>query len=236
MKKPIFVLVVISIIAGLSTHAQSTFKTSKPKAIHLQQNPFMPMNILMIPGNIEGLTAQEGDLVMAFNGEVCVGAAIVERVDAILNMVATGTDEQNAGFKSGATIRLEYHATYDQSVYELSPGEILLGSMQYEELGTLYAVFKADKISEDALEEFKINVYPNPVSHQLHIVMEYPGEQEHQTVDIRLYSIRGDVVHSEKSNTGQSVVNLDMGNLPTGEYTMVILVGNQKHTHKIIKQ
>ncbi len=97
------------IFSTLCTIAQPKFSTRIPNEVHITQNPFMPMNILMIPDKIEGITVQTGDLVMAFDGETCVGAVIVEDTDLILNLVATNTDNVNKGYKSGAAIRLEYH-------------------------------------------------------------------------------------------------------------------------------
>ena len=162
--------VVILIFSSLTTIAQ--IKTTVPDEVHLMQNPFKPMNILIKPIAIDGINANIGDLVMAFDGETCVGAALIEDVNGILNLVATSTDEVNKGYKAGQIIRLEYHSLFDNTVFNLSPSKIMLGSMNYEELGTLYADFKATTLNINENNTNNIKVYPNPVSHQLHIVLE----------------------------------------------------------------
>jgi hypothetical protein len=225
------------IFSTLCAIAQPQFKTTIPNEVHLLQNPFMPMNILLIPDKIEGVTAQAGDLVMAFDGEVCVGAVIVEDIDEILNLVATSTDEVNKGFKSGQTIRLEYHSIYDNAVYELIPKNIIMGSMNYEALGTLYAEFKANALSiEESNNTHEIKVYPNPVSQQLHIVLELNNTQPGERINLKLINIAGKVVIAREFNANQPVINLSVADLPSGEYTFLLTNANIRFTQKVIKK
>ena len=236
MKKAVLTLSVLLLIFTGSLIAQQQIKTSVPDEIHLLQNPFKPMNILLKPIAIEGITAQQGDLVMAFDGTTCVGAALVEDVNGVLNLVATSSDEVNKGYKSGQTIRLEYHSTYDNTVYALIPQKILLGSMNYEELGTLYAEFKANALGIDDNNATDIKVYPNPVSHQLHIVVSNDKTQLSESIDLRLINLSGSVIMAKKFNTNQSVINLDMNSLPTGVYTLLLTSKSLKFTQKVIKK
>ena len=229
---------IIFIFSTLCAIAQPQFKTTIPNEVHILQNPFMPMNILLIPNNIEGIIAQSGDLVMAFDGEVCVGAVIVEDIDEILNLVATSTDEVNKGFKSGQTIRLEYHSYYDNTVYELIPKNIILGSMNYEALGTLYADFKVQALSieESNNNTSEIKVYPNPVSQQLHIVLERDKKQAGERINLKLINMEGKVVIVHEFNANQPVINLSVADLPSGEYTLLLTNSNIQFTQKVIKK
>ena len=226
--------VIILIFSSLTTTAQP--KTTIPDEVHLLQNPFMPMNILVMPANIEGITVQQGDLVMAFDGETCVGAAVIEDVNKILNLVATSTDEVNKGYKAGQIISLEYHSTYDNTVYDLAPSKIILGSMNYEELGTLYADFKATTLNISENNTNQIKVYPNPVSHQLHIVMDIATTISGESINLQLINIAGKVVLTNKYNLDNSVINLDVAGLPTGEYTLILVNDEVKFTQKVIKK
>jgi len=231
----ILTTVIILVFSSLATMAQ--IKTTIPDEVQLLQNPFKPMNILLIPSNVEGITAQQGDLVMAFAGDVCAGAAIVEDVNKVLNLVATSTDEVNKGYKAGQPIRLEYHSTYDNSVYELIPAKIIMGSMNYEELGTLYAEFKVNALSINEAESTpKIKVYPNPVSHQLHIVMQTSDLKPTGKVDLQIINVSGAVLIKEEFPANQSVINLDVAELPTGEYILVLTNASTKFTQKVIKK
>lgn len=238
MKKTVITLslsMILLLVAG-GLIAQSQFKTMVPDEIHLLQNPFKPMNILINPIAIQGITAQQGDLVMAFDGATCVGAAIIEDVNGILNLVATSTDEVNKGYRSGQTIRLEYHSTYDNTVHELVPEKILLGSMNFEELGTLYAEFKAVALGIGNNNTTDIKVYPNPVSHQLHIVLGNDNIQLSESINLRLINLSGSVIMTKEYNTKQSVINLNVNSLPTGEYTLLLTSKNIKFTQKVIKK
>jgi len=226
--------VIILIFSSLATIAQ--VKTEVPDEVHLLQNPFKPMNILLIPGNVEGITAQQGDLVLAFDGETCVGAAVIEDVNKILNLAATSTDEVNKGYKAGQIIRLEYHSLFDNTVFNLSPSKIMLGSMNYEELGTLYADFKATTLNINENNTNNIKVYPNPVSHQLHIVLDINTIKSGESINLQLINIAGKVILANKYNLNNSVINLDIAGLPTGEYTLILANDKVKFAQKVIKK
>ena len=239
MRNIIVIFIVgFSILFSLARlQAQPQVKTSIPNEIHLLQHPFKPMNILLKPAAIEGITAQQGDLVMAFAGEVCAGAAIVDDVDGILNLVATSTDEVNKGYKAGESIRLEYHSLADNTVYDLVPKKILLGSMNYEELGTLYAEFKANVLSVEEIENTpEVKVYPNPVSQQLHIVLEGNQISSNEQIDLKLIDLSGRVVINKEVAGNSSVINLDVAQLLPGEYTLVLISPKLKFTQKVIKK
>jgi|GEM_PF-2275421 len=227
--------VIILIFSSLATIAQ--LKTTIPDEVHLLQNPFNPMNILLIPSTIDGITAQQGDLVMAFAGEVCSGAAIVEDIDLMLNLVATSTDEVNIGYKEGQSICLEYYSAYNNTVYELIPVKILMGSMIYEELGTLYAEFKANALSvNENTNASEIKVYPNPVNQQLHIVVEANAKSQGEKLTIKLVSLDGRVVIDNEYSDNQGVINLDVAKLQSGEYILSLVSSKIKFIQKVIKK
>ena len=226
--------VIIFMFTTLTTVAQ--MKTTIPDEVHLLQNPFKPMNILVIPANIEGVSARQGDLVMAFDGSTCVGAAVVADVKKVLNLVATCSDEVNKGYKAGQTIRLEYHSIYDNTVYDLIPTKIMLGSMNYEELGTLYADFEATTLSIDENDDNQIVVYPNPVSHQLHIIMDLDKATSGSSINLKLVNIAGKVLLTNDYNLDNSVINLNVAGLSPGEYTLLLANDEVRFTQKVIKK
>ncbi len=237
MKQLTISLTIAFMFSTLCTIAQPKFSTLIPNEVHIIQNPFMPMNILLIPDKIEGITAQPGDLVMAFDEEICVGAVIVEDVDLILNLVATNADDVNKGYKSGEAIRLEYHSTYDNTVYKLIPENIIMGSMSYEALGTFYADFKANALSIEEEEDTQsIKVYPNPVSQQLHIVLELDKTQPGESINLKMVNLTGKVVIAREVQTNQSVINIDVAGLLPGEYTLLLVNEDIRFTQKVIKK
>lgn len=229
MKKTLLTLSMLLLIIIGSFNAQSQIKTTVLDEVHLLQNPFKPMNILLIPANIEGITARQGDLVMAFDGSTCVGAVIIEDVNGVLNLVATSSDEVNKGYKSGQTIRLEYHSTYDNTVYDLIPQKILLGSMNYEELGTLYAEFKANALGIDDNNATPIKVYPNPVTNYIFNI----ETQFNHLVQLNIMDISGRIVHKEKLIKKNNEITLD--GISEGMYFIQLLDnGLIVHQQKII--
>jgi len=234
----------ISIIASLIIYSVFSFygllaqdKYVLPSEKHITQNPFMPMNIVMIPDKIDGITCFSGDVVLAFDGEECVGGRVVEETDKILNLVATSSNNQGKGFRSGQLIRLEYHSNFTGKTFELIPSRIMLGSMNFEELGTLYADFKANALGVDENGELSdIKVYPNPVSHQLHILLSDIQMNSSGTVKVDLISLSGKVVLSDAFPMQQSVINMDMSQLSSGEYTLLLTSENLNFTKKVIKK
>lgn len=228
---------IIFIFSTFCAIAQTQVKTSIPNEVHLLQNPFNPMNILIMPVNIEGVSAQTADLIMAFDGDICVGAAVIEDINEMLNLVATSTDDVNRGYKSGQAIRLEYHSAFNNTVYELVPVKILLGSMNYEELGTLYADFKAQALSINMNSNAtNVKVYPNPVSQQLNIVLENDGILKGEALNLKLFNMSGSIVIKKDIPANQSVISLDLATLPPGEYTLLLVNSNFKFTQKVIKK
>lgn len=227
----------IFIFPTFCAFAQPQLKTAIPDELHLLQNPYNPMNILIIPANIEGIVTQPGDLVMAFDRETCVGAAVIKDVGEVLNLVATSSDEVSKGYKAGQTIRLEYHSKFDNTIYELTPIKILMGSMNFEELGTLYADFKATELSvEENKNDTDITVYPNPVSQQLNIVLNISNPLILGKLQLKLIDIKGSVIISKEYASKQNVIILDVSGLMRGEYNLLLSNSNMRFTQKVIKK
>lgn len=174
---------------------------------------------------------------MAFDGETCLGAAVIENIEEVLNLLATSTDEVTKGYKSGKEISLEYHSTYDNTVYELVPKNIIMGSMSYEELGTLYAEFKATALSiEENVNTPNIKVYPNPVSQQLNIIIENSNSRTSDNLQLKLIDIKGSIVITNEYSSNKKIINLDVSGLISGKYTLVLSNSNMRFTQKVIKK
>jgi hypothetical protein len=117
------------------------------------------------------------------------------------------------------------------------PTKILLGSMNYEELGTLYAEFKANALSTEEIENTpEIKVYPNPVSHQLHIVLESNQLAKAERINLKLIDLTGRMVINQEGANSPSVINLDVAQLLPGEYTLVVQNGKATYIRKVIKK
>jgi len=108
--------------------------------------------------------------------------------------------------------------------------------MNYEELGTLYADFKATTLNINENNTNNIKVYPNPVSHQLHIVLDINTIKSGESINLQLINIAGKVILANKYNLNNSVINLDIAGLPTGEYTLILANDKVKFAQKVIKK
>ena len=80
-----------------------------------------------------------------------------------------------------------------------------------------------------------VKVYPNPVSQQLHVVMETNQLTTSERINLKLVNLSGKVVIDKEVLGNQSVINLDMVLLPSGEYTLVMTSLKLKFTQKVIK-
>lgn len=75
--------------------------------------------------------------------------------------------------------------------------------------------------------EIKVDYYPNPVTEQLIL-------KGSSTTTYKLVSISGSVLRSNSIKNGQ--VSLDLRNIPTGSYLLILQDGDSKQTEMIIKR
>ena len=79
-----------------------------------------------------------------------------------------------------------------------------------------------------------IQVYPNPVVHQLQVELDL--DETPDQLEIRLFNALGQQVHYQKLGTvTQSLISIDMKQLPKGSYTVQLRDGKAQYSKMIIK-
>ncbi|MCF8298148.1 MAG: T9SS type A sorting domain-containing protein [Saprospiraceae bacterium] len=107
-------------------------------------------------------------------------------------------------------------ATYGRGVWE---------SYTYSALQT--------SLKEKAYKINEIVVYPNPTNKEINILLT---EELHGETKISIYNSLGQLVHSEKTKSFNSLYKIDMQNKPSGFYYIEVKNKNKQFSSKFIKE
>jgi len=81
------------------------------------------------------------------------------------------------------------------------------------------------------IEEFKMNMFPNPATDMVNISALLP---ENGIMSIEMYSVTGQyvktIVHEMDFNEGSAIFHFSVNELPAGFYIVVSRFGNTSHT------
>ncbi len=92
---------------------------------------------------------------------------------------------------------------------------------------------KSEDFFTEILAEKEIKIYPNPTRGQLRVdILGY--EDLDNNSSIQVFTTGGVLLY--KSNTPSQTNNINLSDKPAGLYLMVITIGSEKSTWKIIKQ
>ncbi|MDM8160145.1 T9SS type A sorting domain-containing protein [Labilibaculum sp. K2S] len=92
---------------------------------------------------------------------------------------------------------------------------------------------KSEDFFTEVLAEKEIKIYPNPTRGQLRVdIMGY--EDLDNNSSIQVFTTGGALLY--KSNTPSQTNDINLSDKPAGLYLMVITIGSEKSTWKIIKQ
>ncbi|NSW46419.1 MAG: T9SS type A sorting domain-containing protein [Bacteroidales bacterium] len=132
---------------------------------------------------------------------------------------------------SGQTIEYSYDATGNRILRQI----ITLQSNNVDSLlSEHYFNDKKDtsnKSVHDYAGEYKINIFPNPVNANLHIIIENYTDKTNISYtlnDNNGKQIKHEVVYSK-------IFNIDFLNFPDGNYILNLYINNEKKEYKIIK-
>ncbi len=89
-------------------------------------------------------------------------------------------------------------------------------------------------IIEIMQDSITMNIYPNPVINELHLLYHLPLSADDGQLEIR--NILGETVFSKKILSGTHDENVDLSNLPDGIYIISVISSEQQITRKIVKQ
>ncbi|MDM8162163.1 T9SS type A sorting domain-containing protein [Labilibaculum sp. K2S] len=92
---------------------------------------------------------------------------------------------------------------------------------------------KSEDFFTEILAEKEIKIYPNPTRGQLRVdILGY--EDLDSNSSIQVFTTGGALLY--KSNTPSQTNDINLSDKPAGLYLMVITIGSEKSTWKIIKQ
>jgi subtilisin family serine protease len=84
----------------------------------------------------------------------------------------------------------------------------------------------------EGLEDY-VRVYPNPVSDNLIVELDYTLNAER--INLSLYGVQGQLLHYQELPTGTTTANIPMKELPGGIYFMQLQLDNKQYSTKVIK-
>ena len=92
---------------------------------------------------------------------------------------------------------------------------------------------KLDATGINTLSERNLTVYPNPASQEINVIHDFSGN-----TDITIYNISGQPVFKTQNfeSTGLNKQTLNIGNLPSGMYSLLIRSGKDAKTVKFLKK
>lgn len=180
---------------------------------------------------VEGDQLQTGDEIAAFDGDVMVGAAVIENPSeseenalSLFSVVDNGE-----GYKAGNQITFKIWSQEKDEVYTnievdyLNPhGDAYTDNTFPEEDGA-YSIIKTSLSELDVSEldsETAMNVYPNPATDHLNITTEEDITQ------VRVLNASGQVMLQKEINNNE--YSLNVGNLDAGIYILQTTFKNRQ--------
>jgi hypothetical protein len=158
-----------------------------------QNNPFMPMHIVIQPND----HLKTGDEVGIFDGDICVGAAAFDGSTSTPFIITTSLDDPDTeimdGFVSGNEINL---MVWDSSTGEMLPAafEVLIGNGKFDPLGTMVSELfdPYTDVPELLSNELNLKAMPNPFDEQIQLFFTLP---QAGIVKIEWFNMPGTKVH-----------------------------------------
>jgi len=160
-------------------------------------NPYMAMNVFVTSLEIEGLSINDEDELGIFDGELCVGSAVIE--DELISLIASTDDlttEEIDGFTVGNEMSFRFWDSIENIEIELTVTEIS-GDETFTSLGTSVVELHANTTGNNnelipTVTKLGSN-YPNPFNPETTINFSMK-ESGHVTLEI--YNIKGQRVRT----------------------------------------
>ena len=177
-----------------------------------------------------------GDEIAVYDGDVCVGAAIVSNEDLIVIPVSMDDPltENTDGYLEGNTISVQVWSERSGILYENVLTEHLSGSETYAALDTYAGSLQLTLTGFSSASnsgEVNVEVYPNPFNENAVISYNLPSSGK---VSIEIFNMHGKLmkmISNEYHVAGQHSVHLNRENFKAGTYLLNFKVeGNDRHS------
>jgi len=189
-------------------------------------NPYFPMNILITEINMDGLNVHEGDEIAVYDGDLCVGTAVVTESEfGYLASIGASMDDPTTdeidGFVVGNDITFKYYSSGTMVSEKVIPTAIL-GSANFESLGTYVGALKGTWVDtgKPGETDFNFRIIPNPVDSDAKLQISIPEEGQ---IQIKIFDINGLLMETKSvqySNSGSHEHDLDIQHLRAGIYVV----------------
>ncbi len=216
----------------------ATIKTSHFVPVY-QNNPYMPMHIALAPNEV----LEAGDEVGIFDGDVCVGASVINANNETVIITCSQHDpisEIIDGFTEERTITLSAWTRQTGIEAELLT-ETIIGKQIFEGLETYAATIQGMQtgISENKLGGIDYELSPNPFDRILRLRISLPSNGN---LKIELYNLMGqkmNFTYNSILHRGSQIITLDNLALKKGTYLVHFTFSNETSiihfSEKIIK-
>jgi photosystem II stability/assembly factor-like uncharacterized protein len=80
-----------------------------------------------------------------------------------------------------------------------------------------------------------LKIWPNPSPDGQYMV-ELPEKETQGAVKIRVFNLQGQLVHNDQKQAWNGQLNLELANLPSGHYSLLVIDGQKAWSAKLIRQ
>ena len=203
-------------------------------------NPYFPMNILVMDVDLGDYVQSPNDEIAVFDGEYCVGTGVVnEDVDEPIYIVVAMDDpstENIDGYTPGNGLTFKYMTSISLDYVEVEAIEISTIN-SFEPLETYICELKTSATgigeTDQYQEGFTLNLFPNPTSENttLELINYNQGD-----LTIVLYDLYGRAIHvvdKEELKEGSHTYHFELSWLTPGIYTIQVI--NRTYTSSYIQ-
>ena len=210
-------------------------------------NPYLPMNFYIPSAMIDGVNMTTGDEIGIFDGDVCVGAGILEGEFNEVIQVPASADDPLTSETDGFVNTLITYKLWDDSegieitdvepTYYDSDGNLIDTAPTFALQGTAGVSLTGSNLANDIslyTESYNIhNIYPNPFNSITNITYDLPVNSQ---IKIEVFDISGQKVQSLLNSfqiLGFHSIKWDASSLSSGLYFLQLKTDNYIETRKI---
>ncbi len=186
-----------------------------------QNNPFMPMHIALAPNEV----LEVGDEVGIFDGDVCVGAAVINANNETVIITCSQHDPASEiidGFSAGNPISIKVWKKQSGDVFDVE-FTLLEGAVVFAPLETMIGEIESLITGISTFDgRLSYSIHPNPFAQKTTLMFSL---KESQDLGISIRNLNGSTVLEIPGQTftkGEHAIEIDLQDLEKGIYFMTI--------------